>query len=204
MHDLDRTWVEEFTMQMSIQQADSDEIDRALVDVRMHCSDSGQSAYDAFGDARHYATTLAAELPPTPQQAWRDPRRVAVLLPLLWGLVALQVALWAPQGDGAPISLGHLLLASVAVPAWVVLTAPWMRRRPRDLRRPDRPAFDEQGWRPVWLAVGLAAVAVALWLGFDQILFTVSKSGLLVTGVTLLVIGASLLRLLARRRASRV
>jgi len=204
MPDLERTWVDEFTMQMTIQQAGADEIDQALADVRSHCADSGQSAREAFGDPRNYATTLAAEVPSAPRQSWLDPRRIAMLLPSTLGLVVIQIALWAPRGDDVPVSVGQVLLVAVAVPAWVVLTAPWMRRPKRDPLRPARPAFDEKGWRPLWLTLGLAAVAVALWLGFDQAMFTVSKWGLLGLGLVLLVTGVSLSRLLTPRRASRV
>jgi hypothetical protein len=198
MPDLDRTWVDKFTMQMTIQLADAGDIGKALAEVRSHCADSGLSAYQAFGDPKTYATTLAAELPQAPRRPWLDPRRIGILLPLTTGPVVFQIPLWTSGGDEVPVSLGQVLLVAVAVPAWVVLTAPWARRRPRDPRRPDRPAFDEKGWRGLWLTLGLAAVGAALWLGFEQTMFTAAKWGLFGVGLTLLAAGLALSRLLGR------
>lgn len=200
---LDRAWIDEFTMQMTIQHADADEIDKALADVHAHCMDSGQTAFEAFGDPKSYATKLAAELPPKPRQRWIDPWRIGMLLPLVLGLAILQIPFWAPEGDEVPVSVGQVLLVAVAVPAWVVLTAPWFRRRARDPRTPERPAFDENGWRPLLLTLGLAALGAALWLTFDRTLFTASKWGLIGLGLALFVAGVVLTRLIRPRRTSR-
>ncbi|MEU6206914.1 hypothetical protein ABZ814_25380 [Micromonospora musae] len=202
MPEPDRTWAEQFTMQMTIQKAQADEIDKALADVRSHCVESGESAYEAFGEPKGYATTLAAELPTASSRPSVDFRRIGILLPLIWGPVLLQIPLWAPAGSNVPVSVGHVLLVAVVVPAWVVLTARWLRRLPRDPRTPNRAAFDEKGWRSMWLTLGLAAVGAAFWLAFDQVMFTTSRWGLIGLVCALLAIGLLLSRLLTVRPTS--
>lgn len=196
MPDLDRTWVDQFTMQMTIQQADAEDISRALADVRSYCADSGQPPYEAFGDPKAYATTLAAELPPLPPEPRINSRRIGMLLPLVLGLALVQIPAFAPRGDDAPVTLGQVLLVTAAVPAWVVLTAPWARRRPRDPLTPRRPAFDEKGWRGLWVTLCLAAVGAALWIGLDHSLFTVPKWILFSLALALLATGIVLGRVL--------
>lgn len=177
MHDVEREWVNEFTMQMTIQRATGDDIRMALADVRAHCADSGESARDAFGDPKEYATMLAAALPAGRRGV--DPRSAGVLLLSVVALALLAVGSLSPnqpEDDRIPVTLGEALLVLCAVPAWVGLAvSPWGRRRPRDPAVPNRPAFDERYWRALWLTLGLAAVGTAMWLGLDQTLFTVSK-----------------------------
>ncbi|MBX6354898.1 MAG: hypothetical protein IRZ05_03465 [Micromonosporaceae bacterium] len=177
MPDQDSAWANEFTIQMTVQGAGAGDIAKALADVRAHCADSGESAYEAFGDPKTYATALAAELPA--KQPGIDLRAFGVLLmtAVAFGLLLVgSVSLAESRDNEVPLTLGKLLLVVVAVPAWVVLTQTrWARRRPRDPATPDRPAFDERYWRALWLALGLAVVGAALWIGLDRTLWSVSK-----------------------------
>lgn len=195
----DRGWIDRFTMQMTSQGAAPGDISKALADVRAHCVDSGQSPYEAFGDPAAYATTLAAELPPAPRDPAFQLRRAAGLVPVTLGLTMMIMPVFAPQGNEAPVSVGQLLLIAVAIPVWVVLTAPWVRPRPRNPMTPDRRAFDEKGWRGLWITLVLAAVGAALWLGLDHTVFSVPKLGVLGLGLALFVAGMVLGRLLAPR-----
>lgn len=173
----DRAWINQFTLQMDIQRAAADDISRAVADVRAHCAERGQSAYEAFGDPRSYATKLAAELP-----TGRSPFGLRSVSALFLSILACALLLvgWASfaqlRDDQAPVTLGTVLFVTVVVPVWVAMSVtPWGRRRPRDPATPDQPAFDEKYWRALWFTVSLAAVGAALWIGLDQALFTVSK-----------------------------
>jgi hypothetical protein len=64
---------------------------------------------------------------------------------------------------------------------------------------PSRPAFDEKGWRAVWVTLGLVAVAAALWIGLPHVIFSVPKWLLFALWVVLTASGLLLLRLLMPR-----
>jgi hypothetical protein len=195
----DLAWVDRFVMQLTNQQVAPNDISKALADVRSHCADSGQSPQEAFGDPASYATTLAAELPPAPGRSFFNPRRIAALLPVTWGFAIGAIWMGADNRSEAAVSVGQLLLVTVAIPAWAVLTAPWARPRPRDPLRPHRPALDEKGWRGLWVTLGLFAVGAALWIGLDHTVFSVPKWVPLGLGLALIATGLLLTRLLAPR-----
>jgi len=180
----ERTWLERFEMQLTIQRMSADDIAAAVADVRSYCVDSGQSLEEAFGDPRGYATTLAAETRPATPPSHPGARRVAVLMPAVLGLAVGFVSF--THRPEAPISLGQLLSVAVAIPAWAILTVPLAPARRRDPATPERPAFDEKGWRGLWLTLALVAVVVSLWTGLDQTLFTVWKWAPPVLGLVLL------------------
>ncbi|MGW2625558.1 hypothetical protein [Micromonospora taraxaci] len=190
-------------MQMTIQGADDEAIDKLVADVRTYCVDSGQTAFAAFGDARAYATKVGGE--PSRVSSWSSTasRRITALLSLVLGLAVLQIAFWGSDGGEVPVSLGHTLIVALAAPAWVVLTAPWLRRQPRDPRMPERPAFDEAGWRPILFALGLGVLSAVLWIAFDQTLFIAPNWALISSGLTLVLAGIVLARLARPRRAPR-
>jgi hypothetical protein len=198
----DRAWFKLFVMQLTIQRVAASGVGKAVADVRSHCTGSDRSPREAFGDPRAYATTLAAALPSAPPQSAFDLRRMAMLLPTMLGLAILAISYGAHR-EAATVSVGQLLLVIVAVPAWVVLTAPWARRRPRDAAAPHRPAFDENGWRGLWVTLGLFAVGAALWIGFDHTVFTVSKWLPIGLGVALLSTGFLVSKLLTKRISDR-
>lgn len=195
----DRGWIDRFAMQLDIQQVKADDICRAVADVRAYCADSGQSCQEAFGDPASYATALAAELPPAPKQQSISLRRIAIVLPYTMGFAIGAVWLTTGNVSEAPVSVGQLLTVAVAVPTWVVFTSPIARRRPRDPLTPSRPAFDENGWRAIWVTLGLVAVAAALWIGLPHVIFSVPKWLLFALWVALTASGLLLMRLLRLR-----
>jgi len=197
--DGDSAWIDRFVTQLTSQQVAADNIGKAVTDVRSHCADSGQSPQEAFGDPATYATTLAAELPPASGQSAFPLRRIAALLPVTLGFAIVAVWFGAGSGNEAAVSVGQLLLVAVLVPAWVVLTSPWVRPRPRDPLTPHRPAFDERGWRGLWMTLGLFAIGAVLWIGLDGTVFTVPRSVLLGLGLGSVATGVLLVRLLAPR-----
>jgi hypothetical protein len=188
-------------MQLTIQRVAASGVGKAAADVRSLCAGSDRSPREVFGDPRAYATTLAGELPSAPPPSAFDLRRIAMLLPTTLGLAILPISYGTHRE--AAVSVGQLLLVTVAVPAWVVLTAPWARRRPRDAAAPHRPAFDENGWRGLWVTLGLFAVGAVLWIGFDHTVFTVSKWVPIGLGVALLSTGFLLSKLLTKRISDR-
>jgi hypothetical protein len=162
----DSAWIDDFKLQLTNQRLSPTAIDKAVKDVESHCVASRQSPREAFGEPREYATVLAAEMPPSPPDRGYTGRRLASLLPIMLGLAVGSIYIWDFGGKPrSSISLGQILFVVVAVPAWVFLTAPLAPTRARDARAPERRAFDERGWRGLWVTVGLAAVGVALWLG---------------------------------------
>ena len=199
----ERDWIDRFETQLGIQQVPADDVRRAVADVRSHCADSGQSYQEAFGDPASYATTLGAELPPAPQRPPISLRRIAVLLPQTMGFAIGAVWLTTGNVSQASVSLGQLLTVIVAVPAWVVFTSPIARSRPRDPQTPSRPAFDEKGWRAIWVTLGLVVVAALLWFGLDQEIFSVPKWLLFALWVGLFASGVLLMRLFARQASDR-
>lgn len=193
-------WFDRFTQQMTIQQASAADIDKAIGDVRAHCTEGGQSPPEEFGDPRRYATTLAAELPVGSRSF--DLRTFGILLLSMLALAILlasSVSLTQLQDGEVPVTLGEVLLVAVAVPGWAALSQTrWARRRPRDPSTPGRPAFDEKYWRALWLTLGLAGAGGALLVGLDQTLLTVSMFLLPALGLAVLAT-SQVLRLLVAR-----
>jgi hypothetical protein len=196
-------WLDLFVLQLTSQQVASADIDRAVADVNAYCVDSGQSPERGFGDPRSYATTLAAALPPAAKAPILDGRRIAVLLPTMVGLTLATLGLLARAGadqNRVGVTLGQILLAFVAVPAWVVLSAPLARPRRRDPATPHRPAFDESGWRGLWATLGLVAVGAGLCLGLTMTVFTMSAWVVIGLGWAL-VLAAQVYWRLSRKRS---
>ncbi len=194
----DSAWIDDFKLQLNNQRMSPTVIDNAVKDVESHCVASGQSPRAAFGEPREYATVLASEMPPTPPDEGYLGLRLASLLPFTLGLAV--GIIWVFSGKPtSSISLGVILFVVAAVPAWVFLTTPLAPTRARDARVPERRAFDERGWRGLWVTLGLAAVGAALWFGLDQRVFHLPNWIVGMVAAVLLVIGMVVGRLASTR-----
>ena len=169
---LDREWVEQFELQLTSQQVGRSEIRRVLADVQSHCIDSGESVQEAFGDPRSYATMLAAELvsPNHRPQIWRHIMRMG---PLMAGLTLAVLLAFSNDDSTFAVTVGVLLIVFVAVPAFAVSPSLWGKATARDASRPQKPAFDENGWRGLWTLLVYLPVCAVLWVWADQVVFTV-------------------------------
>jgi hypothetical protein len=116
--------------------------------------------------------------------------------------LALYIILFLTEQSGqVTITVGHLLAMTVAVPAWVVLSSPWARPRPRKAATPDHPAFDEKGWRGLAATVGFAATVVLLSAILTGEVVTVSTAVMWASASVLMVSGLLLLLISVRRTA---
>jgi hypothetical protein len=194
----DSAWIDDFKLQLTNQRVSLTAIDKAVKEVESHCVDSGQRPREAFGEPREYATVLADAMPPSPPERGYTGRRLASLLPSMLGLAVGVIWSFTDESTSS-ISLGQILIVVVAVPVWVFVTAPLAPTRARDARAPERRAFDERGWRGLWVTLGLAAVGAALWLGLDQTVFQLPTWVVGVAAAVLLTIGLYVGRLVSKR-----
>ena len=58
---ISKGWRDDFIIAMRTQDASGEQIGDALATVDAHCAESGESAEEAFGDPKAYATTLVPE-----------------------------------------------------------------------------------------------------------------------------------------------
>lgn len=184
---VDRAWADEFALEQRLLDVPGARIGDALVTVESHVAESGETAQEAFGDARAYARELAEGEGVAPGPVGPATATWAVL-----GLVGMVVTGWgfsawleeAPAdisvgalvgGAFALTSLGALLLAPGVVlralvsRLWVgavLMTVPVMAMGVAMVLLPAT-AFQAPAL-PV-LALGLLLVAVASVLGwFDH------------------------------------
>lgn len=192
-------WEKLFRIQLATQGSYDADIEKAVADVRVQCTDSRQTPLEAFGDPRSYATALAAAMPTAERADYFDIRvRLTSLMAMTTGGAIAAINL-AASGDVVSVTLGQILTAVVAAPAWVLLTSNLARPYRRDPMVPQRRAFDENNWRRLWVVLSLFAAAALLWITFDQELFRVTKWLPLVLGLPLLASSQVLARMSHRR-----
>lgn len=106
-----RRWCENLVLELRLRDVKGARIGDEVASVESHCAESGQSAQEAFGDAREYAAALEFE----PHDVESDASTPALLMrawPTLVGLAGFYVASWAITGrhdPGVTISLGQVV-----------------------------------------------------------------------------------------------
>lgn len=100
----DKKWLDNFTLELRLQNVSGQDVGDALAHVESYCADSGETPAEAFGDPGQYAQELGLR-PDDPEPALR--RRLREALPPLTGLVGLLVFLPAAPAvyRGAPVTI---------------------------------------------------------------------------------------------------
>ncbi|MDC7122121.1 hypothetical protein OMK64_11280 [Cellulomonas fimi] len=104
-------WRTTFVLELRDRGADGRAVGEALAEVEQFCADSGQTAADAFGDARTYAASRVDTHAPRFAGVGRE------LVPAAVGVVGLLLLLWAVGADGPTldVTVGRVLLPLVLV-----------------------------------------------------------------------------------------
>lgn len=144
----DKTWIDQFTVELRLRRVRGPVIGDAVASVRELVADSGQSAEEAFGSPREYAASL--ELPTVSS---RESAVRTVLLPVLglfaFLIFALASTAWFNQ-DLVLLSIPQVLLLAVPVLLTLMFALPFYPR-----------AVIRQRWLPaVLILVAAAAGAV--------------------------------------------
>ncbi|WP_273651666.1 hypothetical protein [Cellulomonas fimi] len=104
-------WRTTFVLELRERGADGRVVGEALAEVEQFCSDSGQSAVDAFGDARAYAASRVD----APARRFGGVGRE--LVPTAVGVVGMLLVLWAVGADGPTldVTVGRSLVPPLLV-----------------------------------------------------------------------------------------
>lgn len=118
---IDGDWRDDFVLELRLQGASGTTIADALVEVENHCTESRQSATDAFGPAVEYAKALNL-----PDESRFTPAQLLwTYVELLLYLGGISFAVWGGfallQGQRAEIAAGSLVSAGVIIILTVLL-----------------------------------------------------------------------------------
>jgi hypothetical protein len=106
-----KKWANSFVLELRMLDVEGRRIGAALSEVESHCSDSGQSAQEAFGDPVEYARSLQLPtLAPTPEPPRAALRSAAPIVVQVLGMLLLSssFAAWL-QGQQLEITTGNLV-----------------------------------------------------------------------------------------------
>lgn len=142
----DDIWIENFTVELRLRRVPGPAIGDAVASVRELLADSGQSAEEAFGDAREYSDSLDL---PTTNRGEHAVR--AVVLPVLglftFLVFSLASSAWFNQ-DPVLVSVPQALLLAIPVLLTLMFAFPFYPR-----------AVIRQRWLPVVLMLGVGATS---------------------------------------------
>ncbi|WP_309135156.1 hypothetical protein [Cellulomonas sp.] len=183
---VDAAWREDLVLELRLHDVPGDAIGAALAEVEAYCLDSGQSAQEAFGDARAYGVALA-------EAAGRrddEPVPVRTVVPAAvetLGMVATTTGAVAwLRGETADVHLSAVVVVVLLGAVMVAIT-----RWPTPVLRY---LFDAPVWRVVLvsllvpgLAVGVALLARDASVALPAPPLTGLGLALLVTGTVLTV-----------------
>lgn len=112
-----RRWADELTLELRARDVPGKEIGDALAHVESFCADSGQSAEEAFGAPREYASGLWPERPADAPTGWRPgvgQVTVLVLQVASFGLLTQGVPALV-RGEEVAVTADAFVIALVAV-----------------------------------------------------------------------------------------
>lgn len=179
---LERTWLEDFVVELRLLGVPGDAIGDALVTAQTHVQESGETAQEAFGDARSYAREIA-ESSGTASE-WTP--SAADVVGNIAGLVGMlvTVAAFTAWLDGAAVTVtvGTVVGLGVLLALMAVLLL-----RPAQVARS---IVDHRSAFAVVAPVVLVGAFVAVLLLFPQALFAVAALPLGVLGVALVAVSA--------------
>lgn len=187
---VDPRWAEAVLLELRIEGVAGDRIGEALGEVDSHCAESGEDAYEAFGDPVAYARSL--ELPRSPDQG--SAAIVRTVLPTVVQLAGMFLTLWSvpalAAGDAVEITVGQVLAGAVLVAGLLLLA--WR----------SEPVLRALVRRPVLGTVAFGAASAALvvpLLLLRGVLVTLPAAATGAVGVTLLAVGVAVDLSRARR-----
>ncbi len=171
---IEPAWSETFLLELRLRGVAGTQIGAALAEVEAHCAESGETACDAFGDARSYATAL--ELPPSPDQTVTLREELPSAGLGLGGMLLTLAAVGAWRSDSevgvTGGSLAVLAILAVGTALIVRYAAPLMR------------ALATRAWLAIVFAVTPVAVFVGALLLFGRtVLLTVPMAPALAVGL---------------------
>lgn len=151
---VDKAWRDELILELRLLDVPGDGIGDALVTVESHVVESGESAQEAFGDARTYARELA------PRRDGQQPARFlspVFIVGNLLGLLGLFVTgraftAWL-EGTAVSITVGDVVSTAVLLGTVLVITLRF--------ERVARAIMDQPFWAWV-IAIVLLGAAVAV------------------------------------------
>ncbi|QEE62028.1 hypothetical protein FVA74_10945 [Salinibacterium sp. dk2585] len=112
-------WVEDFVLELRLLDVPGTRIGDALALVESHVAESGETAQDAFGDAREYAKASArGQVPDALDFSW--------ILGSVFGLVGMLLTIfgvqaWVFDGGVFELSVGTLVLVAMVLAAVALL-----------------------------------------------------------------------------------
>ncbi|QGQ18215.1 hypothetical protein GC089_01685 [Cellulomonas sp. JZ18] len=181
---VDATWRDDLVVELRLHDVPGDAIGAALAEVEAHCLDSGQSAQEAFGDARAYGAALAAAAgrrddEPVPLRTV-VPAAVETL-----GIVATTsgAVAWL-RGEPSEVHLAALVVL-LAVGAGMVAITRWPTPVLRYL-------LEGSVWRIVLASLLVPGTSVAAALLAPEVAVELPAAPLAVLGLALLVTGTVL------------
>lgn len=182
-HD-DAAWRDDLVLELRLHDVPGDAIGAALAEVQAHCLDSGQSAQEAFGDARAFGAELAAAA----GRRDDDPVPLRTVLPAAvetLGVVATVggAVAWL-RGEPAELHLSALVVL-LLVGAVMVALARWPTRVLRFLLGGTVRRIVLVSLLVPAVAVGAALLAPEAALGLPAVPLTVLGLALLVAGTVL-------------------
>ncbi len=186
---VDPAWAEAFLLELRLGGVSGRRIGAALAEVEAHCAESGETAYDAFGDPVRYADAL--RLPGSDDQALSLREELGTSGLGLAGMLVTLAAVGALRaGTAVDVTAATVVSAMILVAATLlVVTA----------LRPLVRALARHGW----VAAVLAVVPVAVFVGVqvllrDVVLFILPAGPCLLVGVLALAVST----ILAVRRSA--
>lgn len=182
---VDRAWTKDFILEQRLLDVPGDRIGDALVTIETHVAESGESARDAFGDARAYARELAeAQADPGASTSHIGIRTVVSLFIGLVGMLVTNTAFesWL-SGSAVSLSWGHLaaFFLTLLILATVV---GWSSRVLRVLTT--------RVWVTVLVLAVLIAVSVGLMVRMPEVAVEGPTAVFGAAGLALLAVGAAL------------
>jgi len=116
----DKKWFDELVLELRLQQVYGKAIGDTVASARELLADTGQSAEEAFGPARDYASAL--ELPRAPQYEWMRTALWPAMIGLLAFLLFTQAA--AAWAQSEPLLFSPAQLALIAAPVVAIALLP--------------------------------------------------------------------------------
>lgn len=143
-----KKWLDEFVVELRLHNVPGAAIGDAVATVQEYCSDSGENAQAAFGDAREYARSL--ELAPRPLRRREEMHLAGFGLMTITGIfLVLATGPRALEGEAIPIPFSAVVLLGGFLLLFVLVVA----------------RLDWLLWAPFWkasLAGGVAFSALVL------------------------------------------
>ena len=178
----ERSWANDFVLEQRLRGVPGTEIGDALATIESHLVDSGQSAQEAFGDARAYAAELAQA-----RGAVADSITPQTVVASVCGIVGMLTTVYAfgpwLAGEPATITVGWAVTGALLL----VVLGLFLANVDATLR-----IIVKRVWLAAVAMVLLTGIAVVALLFLTGVLVEVPSTALLAVGAALLVLDVAL------------